>query len=93
MLKDLTDKIVTERHHLVVDEEDITKVLVIINKHHKYAPELRVGNCGWADDTKKWFIHFTTTREKWEILRKELGVVRVYDYENLPKDGKVYSND
>ena len=90
----LFDKFITEKHQLVVDEVDVIGVLKVIQKHHKTAPEMSVWNCGWKD-TKKWFIHFTTSRAKWKVIRNELKVVRVYDYSYVPEDmmGVVYSKD
>lgn len=56
---------------------------------------MAIGNCGWGDDTKKWFIHFTTTEYKWNLIRNDLKVVRVFKNTDIPKDkiGTVYSTD
>lgn len=89
------DKFVTERHHLVVDEETVTKVLKEINARNKKDPDIKVDNCGWADDPNKWFIHFTTTKAKWRQFVVEQKVVRVWGHDDIPKNtvGTVYSID
>lgn len=91
----LLDSIIRERHHLILEEQDVIKTLRVINEHHKFVPDMAVGNCGWADDTNKWFIHFTTTKAKWYDIRKELKVVRVFGNTDIPKStiGVVYSED
>lgn len=94
-MKNLMDLIITKRHHLIVEEQDVVKTLKVINQHHKIVPDMAVGNCGWADDTNKWFIHFTTSRAKWKAIRNELKVVRVFENLDIPKNtiGVVYSTD
>lgn len=52
-MRKLLDKIMIKRCHLVVEVNDVIRVLKIINKHHKLVPNMAVGNCGWGDDTKK----------------------------------------
>ena len=52
-MKNLLNKILARRCHLVVEEEDIIRVLKVINKHHRLVPNMAIGNCGWGDDTKK----------------------------------------
>lgn len=93
-MRNLLDLFVTKRCHLVVEEQDVVKTLRVINQNHRTVPDMAVGNCGW-DDTNKWFIHFTTTKAKWKIIRKELNVVRVFENTDIPanKVGVVYSTD
>ena len=93
-MKCIIDRFVKRRYHVIVEEVDVIKTLNAINSHHKIVPDMAVGNCGWADATK-WFIHFTTTEHKWEIIRNELHVIRVYECRDIPKNciGQVYSND
>lgn len=94
-MKNLLNKILARRCHLIVEEEDIIRVLKVINKHHRLVPNMAIGNCGWGDDTKKWFIYFTTTEYKWDLIRNDLKVVRVFKNTDIPKDkiGTVYSTD
>lgn len=92
-MNSLIDRIVTKRRHLVVEEQDVINTLKVINSHKIYT-DIAVGNCGWAD-TSKWFIHFTTSNATWEIIRKELKVVRVFGNVDIPENaiGIVYSTD
>ena len=94
-MKNLTDYIITKRCHLVLEEQDVIKTLNAINRHYRVVPEIRVGNCGWVDDSNQWFIHFTATKAKWKVIRNELKVVRVFDNGEIPKNsvGKVYTTD
>lgn len=93
-MKNLINKFVVKRHHLIVEEEDVIRVLSVIQKHHKILPDMAVGNCGW-DDEKKWFIHFETTEYKWKAIRTDLKVIRVFENLEIPKKciGKVYTTD
>lgn len=94
-MRNFVNHFISKRFHLVVEEEDVTKALQIINKHHLTAPNMSVGNCGWADDRNKWFIHFTTSQAKWDIIRKEMRVKRVFENLDIPKNtiGVIYSTD
>lgn len=94
-MKNLLNQVVTKRCHLVLEEQDVINTLKMINKHHRIVPDMAVGNCGWADDPNKWFIHFTTTRAKWNVIRNELKVVRVFGNIDIPKNtvGIVYTAD
>ena len=98
-MKNLLNKIIIKRHHLFVNEEDVTRVLALINKHNDnlYLINLneQVGNCGWADKPGMWYIHFSTTNEKWERIRRELKVRRVWKSTGIPAEsiGKIYSTD
>lgn len=95
-MQNLLDKIKTRRCHLVLEEEDVIRVLNVINKHHRIAPNMRVQNCGWAD-SNKWFIHFDSTEYKWNRIRFELKVIRVFSNMDIPNDtkgcGNVYTTD
>lgn len=93
-MSNLLDKVVTRSYHVIVEEDDVIRVLNVINKHHKIVPNMAVGNCGWVD-TKKWFIHFDTTLYKWELIRNDLKVVRVFKVTDIPENtiGTVYTTD
>ena len=83
-MKNLLNRIITERYHLILNEEDVLNTVSVLNKHKIYN-DMAMGNCGWADKDK-WFINFTSTKAKWELIRKELDVVRVYENTDIPKD-------
>lgn len=92
-MANLLHGLVTKRRHLVMEEENVMKVIKVLNNHKLYR-EISIGNCGW-EDTSKWFIHFDASRKQWNSIVTELNVIRVWKYCNIPEDitGMVYSND
>ena len=93
-MKNIMDLLVTKKYSLIVDENEVTKTLKVINSHHRFVPEMQVGSYDWPGENK-WFIHFTTSRAKWKLVRSELKVQRIFEYADIPKDKKgiVYSTD
>ena len=99
-MKNLIDKFVFKRHYLVLEETDVVNALDVIMKHQNKSlrvlskTNMLVGNCGWADKTK-WFIHFTTSEDRWYDIRRELKIVRVWENRDIPKNtnGIVYSTN
>lgn len=93
--RNFIDKFVVERHHIIVEEVDVVRALYVIDSNHIVAPDIKVGNCGWADDPSKWFIHFNTTKSKWMRIRTELRVIRVFTNVEIPRNivGYAYSTD
>lgn len=81
-------------HHLIMEGKDVLNTLSVINKHHKRIPKTKVGSYE-LEYENKWFIHFTTSIDKWDDIRKELNVIRVFDFYEIPKncEGKVYTTD
>ena len=71
----LADKFVSRRHYLVVDRQDVTTLLEIINGQNKWYinTKLNVGNCAWTDQPSKWFIHFNCSDEQWMPMIEEFG--------------------
>lgn len=98
MLK-LIEKLIVKRRSLVCEEADLTKVLGVINKHQDpwiiCRPNMSVGNCGWKDDTNKWFVHFDASKRAWQKIVNDLDIIRVWQNRDIPKNckGKVYSID
>ena len=94
-MKNLFNKFIVSDHELIVNEDDVVRVLGVINSCHKRPPEMSVGNCGWSHDPKKWYIFFMTTEQKWELIRKELKVIRVFDIKDIPENstGVVFTTD
>ena len=83
-MKKILNILLMKRHYLIVEENDVTKVLDVINRHHTILrnEDLFVGYCRWADEPTKWFIHFTTTNSKWDIIRKRIvggGVSNIFE--------------
>lgn len=87
------DDFKTKRRHLVMDEKEVIKVISTLNGHKIFT--VTVGNCGWGDDSKKWFINFDVSNKKWNLIIKELKVIRVWSEKDIPTDGvgAVYSTD
>ena len=48
-MKKLINKIIIKRRHIIVDAEDVLHALSVIQSHHSVVPEMKVGNCGWAE--------------------------------------------
>lgn len=85
----LFDSIVQKRRHTIVKEDDlmtVLKVLTAIKQKSRFynLMDMEIGNCGWADETDAWFMHFTTTTSQWRKLitaLKEEGYTMVLDKE------------
>ena len=71
----LIDKFISRRHYLVVDRQDAITVLEVVNSFNKWYinSKLRIGNCKWAEQPNKWFIHFDSSDEQWMSIIEELG--------------------
>lgn len=82
-----------KRHHLFMDEKEVIKILSTLNKHKIFT--VTVGKCSWTDDEKKWFINFDVSNKKWDLIVRELKVIRVWNAKDIPTDkvGEVYSTD
>lgn len=71
-----------ECRKLIVEEADVTTVLAAINRHQGFFSNInkRVGNCGWADEATKWYVHFYASSREWGQIAKDLsefGIIRV----------------
>ena len=93
-MANIIDKIVTERHHLILDEAKVVETLKRM-KEQGNVRDIDLGSCGWANDPNKWFIYFTTTREVWYRIRNDLNIIRVWGNAYIPDGdtGKIYSDD
>lgn len=62
------------RRYLIVEEKDVTAVLTVINRQYRFynSQGLVVGNCGWADEPTKWFIHFDATSKQYDNILKDI---------------------
>ena len=91
----LMDKVIIKRRHLIVDAEEVLHVLGVIQSHHSVVPDMNVGNCGWANSPDKWFVYFDCSNAKWDLIRYELQVVRVFATKDIPNGqlGVVYTTD
>lgn len=99
MIIKLINKIVVKRRHIIVEEEDLNRVLTTIHSVNREVGSytymhMEIGNCGWADE-KKWYIHFITSEDKWNVIKQKLNIVRIWFDEDIPCGtiGTVYSTD
>ena len=62
------------RRHLIVDEENLTTLLEVLNRRSNIFTDynLSVGNCGWSDDPNKWFIYFDSSDKGYDDILKDL---------------------
>ena len=69
------------RRCFIVDEKDVTIVLEVMNKHHNRFSNrnLNIGNCGWAEEPTRWFIHFDATSKQYDKILKGLLKVGTFN--------------
>ena len=74
LIKNVSNKFVPKRHYLIVDEGNVLEVLRKIDEQIVWYvnQNLSIDNCGWADDPKKWFIHFNASENQWMLIIDEL---------------------
>lgn len=79
------EKFIVKRYYLVLDRNDVLTAIEVINKFESWyvGQNLAVGNCGWANEPYKWFIHFTAPVSKW---RKMIGEFTHKNFELLVKE-------
>lgn len=96
-MRNFFKRFVTRRRHIIIDESNIVNVLNVINESNKnqWRTEIDIGNCGWADSPKAWFIFFHCSDYAWDKFVKHLRVKRVWGNIEIPnKIGlEVYSDD
>lgn len=92
-MKNFISRFIYRTHTIFMNEEDVMDALKALNCNGIY--DVDVGNCGWADDERKWSIIFTTNDNIWDSIVKYLGIVRVWYSTDIPKDteGYIYSKD
>lgn len=69
-----------KRREFLVNEEDVLKVITILNNHKIF--ENQSGNCGWAKAEKCWFVAFWCTRS---VYIKILQSIAESDVTLLPE--------
>ncbi len=90
IISKLIGKFVVRSRSIVIDVDDMVNVLTVLNSHRIY--DVSIGNCGWAVQPDKWFIHFHATDNVWTKLRHELNIQRVWGNLDINDPG-VYSTD
>lgn len=74
--------------HFIVDEKDVTTVITVINEHRNDY-EMRVNNCGWAEEPNKWFIHFDVSDEAYGRIVDDLNKLGTFRLNVSPNFRKV----
>lgn len=71
------------RRTIIMDEQDVTRVLNIINKYIIVTCDqgLFVQECGWNELPEKWFILFYSTKKQWESISQEIKKIPSVDVE------------
>lgn len=90
----IINTITRKKYHLIAEENSVTSIIKILDKYNDLVANVTTGNYG-APETPKWFIHFTTSKDVWKLIRDELKIVRAFDYSDIPDNlaGMVYSVD
>lgn len=60
--------------NFIVEEQDVTTVLEVVNKHRKNC-NVDVNNCGWKEQPSKWFISFDANQKEYGNIVEELNKV------------------
>lgn len=69
-MKQFIKQFIRSRCEVIIDEENITKVLRVLNKHGINS-NLSIGNCGWKE-SNMWYIMFTSSGKRMTSIRSEL---------------------
>ena len=74
-MNNLLTGLVVRRRYLVMEETDVLGILMTVNSQFKLYinQQLAVGNCGWAKEPTKWFIHFDASDRQWGSIVTELN--------------------
>ena len=64
-----------KRRYLIAEEKDVTTVLTAIDNHLGFLSNNSkvVGNCGWAEEPTKWYIHFYASEREWGKIARNLS--------------------
>lgn len=62
------------RRYFIVEEKNVTAILTVINRYYRFyvSQNLAIGNCGWADEPTKWFIHFDASNKQYDNILKDI---------------------
>lgn len=60
---------------IIVDEENVTKVLTVVNAQLSIGTALMVKNCAWADEPNKWFVAFDASNSRWTKIVDQLKTI------------------
>jgi len=64
-----------KRRALVMEENDVTLVLAVINRHQGFFSNKYkiVENCGWTKDPTKWDVRFYASEKEWGHMAGDLS--------------------
>ena len=88
-MKHLFRKFIRRRCELIIEKENVTDILDIINKHT--SESVRIGTCGWIDQPSKWFIMFDSTEGVWIDIKMDLRKGNFKEIKETLKDS--FGND
>lgn len=58
---------------ILVNKEDVIKVIDIVNKSGYFPPRFQVGNCGWAKAPDCWYVVCTLAIWRYDKAMKMLA--------------------
>lgn len=67
-----------KRHFLIVEEADVMTLLKVLDEIKRGSSlftvymDMEIGNCGWAEEPTKWFVHFDVTNKQWRKVIENL---------------------
>ena len=66
-----------KRRYLIVEERDVTTVLMAINNTRGIFSnnDEVTGNCGWKDEPSKWYVRFYASDKQWGRIAGELSKI------------------
>lgn len=87
-MKKFISRLLSERHHFVMEERYVMETLDVIDGQHKWYIDtnLNVAKYKKADQSDQWRIHFSASRKQWASIITNLnnkGFTLVIKY---PKD-------
>ena len=96
ILNNIIGAIIIHDHELFVNELDVTRTLSVVNSIISVGhSDMRVGNCGWEDSPRTWFLRIKATDKEWDRIVKNLNVMRIWSVREIPTCivNGVYSTD
>lgn len=66
-----------KRRNLIVEEKDVTTVLMAINQHQGFFSNDNkiVRNCGWEKEPDKWVLRFYASEREWGLMTTDLAKI------------------
>lgn len=89
----LIEEFVKVRRHIILDERDVMTMLRVlddlsIEPKHIIRMNMEIGNCGWENRPKCWYIFFDLSDKYWKTL---ISILKKLDYGLvLDEDANLY---